>query len=531
MSEAPETTEQLSIRCPSCRQRFSVGEELKDRMVECGACDMRFRITDDVILRTKKFYPGERTATNLSRFQRVPLSAAAPEGLETIRYSEFNHLDRLDPVSPLKIIAGFIGVGTMALIALMLIFSSGPGTSLGAMPLTNKLIITGFVSALGVALLVYANPKARAKAGFFGLLLAAGLVSLPFFFKGTQIAAVARDSPDYIDPVEPLLGAQTEEEEDSITTLRERFATKPLQGEQERLERTESPKKAYGIYLTDLLQRNIYTVRDYLVRDTMAGPSSHPYPRDNGDYLMVLTDVSMDITEVAAIVARLGTTKEIHPDIDVIVVSVDNDQFVEGSNDKLNNRLDPAFYDLNRREIASIDMDRVRRAVERLATAEPKIYRADISSALIGLMGKPGVSFHDELAQALLVWAEDYGSVGDVALKVLREQIAAEDTVSENIVDLLAKGENKEAIPHINTLWMGNPVIWESHYVEFGPEIEPGVLEQLDSDNAPLRHSAIRLLGRIGTESGLPTLRKLIDSEDPEVRVLAERAVNAITER
>jgi hypothetical protein len=529
MPATPESIDNLSIRCPSCRQRFSVGGDLRDRMVECGACDTRFRINEDVIIRSKKFYPGERDAHDLNRFQRVPLSAAAPDGLQTIRYAEFSHPERLLPASPQRILAGVIGVGTMALIALMLIFSSGPGASFGAMPLENKLVIAGFVSALGIGLLVYANPKARAKAAFYGLLLSAGLVSLPFFFKGTPIAA-RPGSVTYTDPIEPLFPVETEET-DSITALRARFTTKPLEAEQTRHEEAGGGKKAYGIYLTKLQQRNIYTVRDFLIRETRADLSSHPYPRDEGDYLMILTEVSMDIAQVAKIAGRLGSTKEIHPEIGVIVVTVDNTQFEDGAADKLNDPMDPAFYDLNRRELASLDMDRVERAVGRLAGAEPRLYRSDISAGLVGLMSNPGVRFHDPLARALLVWAEDPGSAGEAALKVLRQKIEAGEPVSENLVALVAKAEIKEAIPYVQSLWIGNPLIWEKHFVGFGPMIEPGVLGQLDTDEPPLRHSAIRLLGQVGTDACLPALRKLVATGDPEIRVLAERAIARITER
>ena len=501
-----------------------------DRMVECGACDARFRINDDVILRTKKFYPGERTSTELNRFQRVPLSAAAPEGLQTIRYADFNQLDKLEPTSPQRVMAGILGVGLMVVIALMFIFSSGPGGSLSAMPLENKLVMGGFTSAIGVALLLYGNPRARAKAGFFGLLMAAGLLTIPFFIKGPVASyTYSGDSPDYVDPTDPLLFPEVPE--DPLTTLRDRFSTNPLEAEQKRLESSGSVKKAYGVYLTNLLQRNIYTVRDYLIRDTMAGTSSHPYPRDNGDYLMVLTDVSMDITEVAKIAGRLGATKEVHPEIGVIVVSVNNEQFEDSAPDKLNNQKDPAFYTLNQRELASIDMDRVKLAVERLAAAEPSIYREDISGILLKLMEKPGIRFHDELSKALIVWLQDPGLAGEVAMKVLEEHIANGKPVPESLVKLLLKGKNQAAIPSVRILWLGDPLIWERHYAEFGAVIEPSVIEQLGAEKAPLRRSAINILGRIGTESSLSPLGQLVTAEDPEVRVLAERAIKAIKER
>lgn len=530
MPDETDSTETLSIRCPSCRQRFSVGGNLRDRMVECGACDARFRINEDVILRSKKFYPGERRAQELSRFQRVPLSAAAPEGLQTMRYADLNHHDQLEPTSPQRIIGAVIGVGLMVVISLMFIFASGPGGSMGAMPLENKLILGGFISALGIFMLVNANPRARIKAGGIGILMAAGMLTIPFFIKGPEVALTASgESPDSFEPNDTLFPAEVEG--DPLAALRDRFSTNPLEVEQKRLENAGSDKNAYGIFLTNLLQRNIYTVRDFLIRETLAGSSSHPYPRDNGDYLMVLTDVSIGLTEAADIAGRLGTTVEIHPEVGVIVVSVDNEQFLDSAADKLNNQQDPAFYALNQRELVSLDLDRVKRAVERLATAEPSIYRKDISDLLLKLMEKPGINFHDELAKALLVWLQDPGLAGEAALKALQGQIAAGEPASENLVILLLKGNIQAAVPHVHTLWLGDPLIWERHYAEFGPVIEQSVMEHLDSEKAPLRRSAINLLGRTGTDASLPRLGQFAVSPDPEVRVLAERAIKAIEER
>lgn len=527
MADAKDSSETLTIRCPNCRQRFSVDDNLMDRMVECGGCDTRFRINDSVIMRSKKFYPGERQGAGLNFFQRVPLSVDSPAGLQPMSYAEFDHPERLDPVSPQRIIAGIGGVGLMILIALLLIFAVNPGGVFSVMPLQNKLIIAGFVSLLGIFLLVYANPKARAKAGFFGLLLGAGVVSLPFFFTGQPISAdnVADFEPGAVESIFPP------EEIDPLTGLRNRFVTKPLEAEQERLEMAGSEKHAYGIYLTNLDARNKYVTRDFLIRDTGAAPSSHPYPRDDGNYLMILTEVPLEIKEVAKIAGRLGQMEEIHPDIGVVVVKVDNNQFLEGSAEKLNDKNDPAFYELNQYELSNIDMDRVKRAVERLAEAEPAIYRADITRTMIELLGKPAVTFHDELAKALLVWAKEPGPAAEVALEVLRRSVASGDRVSEHVVDLVIRGKSDAAVPILNQLWVKNPAMWENYCARFGPAIIPGLLSQLESENVILRRSAIRLLGTVGTQEVLPELEKLSGDQDSEVRVLTERAIAKIKER
>ena len=61
MSHSNPDSSLLLIRCPSCGQRFKVGEDFRGRSVECGGCEHRFRIQDEVIVRGRKFYPGERS--------------------------------------------------------------------------------------------------------------------------------------------------------------------------------------------------------------------------------------------------------------------------------------------------------------------------------------------------------------------------------------------------------------------------------------------------------------------------------------
>lgn len=500
-----------------------------DRMVECGACDSRFRINDDVIIRARKFYPGEKTGPQLKRFQRVPLSAAkAPEGMETMRYAEFSHPEQLEPTSPQRIIAGIFGVAVMLFIGLLLLLSSGQGGTFSVMPLQNKLVVAGFVSILGLTLLIYANPKAKVKAALVGLLLSAAVISVPFFVKGSPVVASKGDET-VTDPVfRPLF---PEEEIDPIDALRQRFGTDPLVKEQQRLETEGGSANAFGVYITGMLERNKYTARDYLTRDTGAALTSHLYPRDDDSYLMILTGVGKSLEEVAEIAGKLGKTEAIHPEIGIVVVSVDNEQFLAGSADKLNDRNDPAFYDLNRRELESIDIDRVERAVDRLADSDATIYRTDITRIMIDLLTKPGVKFHDSLGRALLKWAEDPVPAAEAGLAVLKTYRGKGLVAPENLVALVAKARLPEAIPVIVDLWESNPILWDAHLMAFGSAVEASILGKLDSENPPLRRSAVKILGKVGTAESLPKLRKALGAEDAELRVVARRAIEQIEAR
>ena len=520
--------EKLNIRCPSCRVRFSVDTELMNRIVECGACDFQFRITDAVIIHSKKVHAGAKRELEPNQFRRIPLdSIGAPAGIQTVNYADFKHPEQFGPAPPQRLIAGVFSIAIMLFGALLLFIASKPGTSFGGMLFEKKLIIAGFTSLLGFVFLLYANPCAKFKAGLIGLLLAAGVFAIPIFVKENSSKLGKNPNP----PSEFDLLINGDGAVDPILALRERFITPPLENEQKRLDAISSNKKAYGIYLTDMLDRNKLTARDYLARESLAGESSHTYPRNDRNYLLILTETDMSFEEVAVIASTLGKVTETHSEINLMVLQVDNDKFVAGSTEDLNDTTHPAFYTLNLRELESIDIERVKQAVERLANSDAKLLGSDIVEMLIKLLDNPGITFHDAIARALLKWTDDLGPASEVGLKVLKSYVIQKTSPPEHLVRLVADQKDPAAIPTIVSIWEKNTVIWDKELVKFGSPIEALVLKRVSSDQPPLRTAAIKMRGNIGTQLSLPELRKAASDEDPEVRLLTERAIQLIEQR
>jgi hypothetical protein len=214
-----------------------------------------------------------------------------------------------------------------------------------------------------------------------------------------------------------------------------------------------------------------------------------------------------------------------------MVVQVDNGLFVAGSTEKLNDRSHPAFYELNRRELESIDPERIKEAVERLADSDATLLRSDISGVLIKLLQKPGITFHGSIARALLKWTDDPGPAAEACLKTLESYVLEEISPPEHLVRLVADHKDPQAIPTMVSIWEKNTVIWDKDLVKFGPPIEAHVLERINSAQPPLRRAAIKMLGEVGTGSSLPLLRKALGDADPEVSLLAKRAIQQIEER
>lgn len=519
----------LLIRCPSCGQRFKVEDDLRGRTVECGGCEHRFRINDEVIVRGKKFYPGEHKDSKLNRFQRVPLTMA-PEagGLSPTRYADAPASTAYEPTSPQQIIAGVIGVVGMVLMALLLMFGASPGGPLDGMTTNNRLLMAGFTGFLGIVLLVYANPRARRKAIGVGLLLSAGLLALPFLFAvgSAPPSDQAPESKPATTRPETVISAS-----EKMSELRNRIGTGPLVMEIERLAGEGSTKQAVGLWLRGLRKQHQFLVRDYLLRVTGADPQSHYYSREGGDFLMVVTGINQTLEEMGTIASVFGTVENVYKDISVVEVRVNNENFVGESIEKLTDKENPAFYDLNKKELDSIDLERVSRAVKRLADAQPKIYRSDITRKLLSLLGAQGVAFKGDICTALAVWSEPPGPAGDVALKEAKDLLERKCEVPPEMIALIVKEKNPAVVPVLDELWSHDPTQWESLYGDLGPPAEPTLIRRFPSTEGMLRQSAVRLLGRVGGANSLPLLEAAVAGANPELKVLLEKSSASIRSR
>ena len=531
MDEPHADAEKLAIRCPGCGQRFKVGLELRDRMVECGTCEHRFRVNDEVVVRTKKFYPGERRAP-LDTFSRVPRTTGAPvqSTFQSIQYAPEPVHRAIEPTSPLRLVLGFCAVVIAGIVILLLIFGGGPGGVLYGTSQSKRLMLAGFTALVSGVLLVAANPAARGRAMIGAILAAAGLLSLPFIFtNGVEAVGTGNgtmvDAGDDIAPAgTPVSPAGTPAvKDDSTEALRKEVVYEPV------ARARETDPHAAGLWLRGLREFHRLQVRDYIVRNSGADPSSHMYPR-SGDYLMVVTGVPEDLGALARLCERFGEIRRNSPELRIIEVVVNNNSFQEGPLDKLIDPADPAFYELNKRELESIDLERARRAVNRLAPVEPKFYRKDIVKRMGELIREGDSALQFEIGKALPKWSEP-GDGSEALVRGVLEKLPAEGEVPGSLVAFLALRKDQAAIPLLDRLWLREPNKWEANYASFGPAIEEKLLERFPQTTTVQRMSAVRLLGEIGTTKSVPFLEKALPEADPELKLLIDRALESIRKR
>lgn len=536
MDDPNADPDKLAIRCPGCGQRFKVGLELRDRMVECGTCEHRFRVNDEVVVRTKKFYPGERRGKTLDTFSRIPKTmGTSSANFQTVQYAAEPSHPAVEPGSPLRLVFGFVAVTVALLIALMLIFGGSAGGVLHGTSQSKRLMLAGFTALVTGALLIAANPRARGAAVFGALLSAAGLLGLPFIF--TDGITTAPPVAIAGDPGRPANIAPEEapSADGDLERLKEEIAYAPL-------ERAIGAFKAgagndgrgvAGIWLRGLQEYHKFQVKDYIVRKTGADPGdSHLYPRpESRSYLMVVSGVTDDLAELSRLCERFGEVKQVIEPLRVIEVTVDNNSFLEGPVNKLTDPGDPAFYELNRRELESIDLERARRAVGRLAPAEPKIYRKDIVKRMQELLVEGDVPLQGEVGKALLTWSEP-GDESEKAVRTALEKISAKkEDAPESLVKFLVARKDLAVIPLVDELWAKDATQWEELYSGLGTPIEDKVLARYPNATVTLKMSAARLLAKVGTAKSLPALESSRAAANPELRVFIDRAIAAIKGR
>lgn len=530
MQEGTSDSGQLPIRCPGCGQRFKVGPELLGRMVECGTCDHRFRLSGDVIVRQKKMYPGERKPRSLDRFARVPISSEVPANFQTANYSPDPPPPAYEPTSPLRVLLGLGAVFIFVISASILMLGGAPGGMLDGTPLGKRLALALFSGGVGAALLIGAAPLRFRKRAIAGGVLAAGIVvSLPFFFRtgertaGTgalQTVSVGNEStPQMEDPANA--------KDDPFADLKKKIRYEPLA---EEIARQGEHGRVYGLWLRGLREYHKLQVRDYILRSTGADPSSHMYPRPP-DYLMVISGGHADFAKLEEICSRFGDVEDRIEELRLLEVVVDESRFIEGDPSKLSAKGSDSFYELNRRELESIDLHRAKSAVIRLAGAEPKIYRKDIVKRFQQLMSEGDADLVKEVVLALEVWSEDGdGSVEAVRAAALK-LAEGKSEVPVSLIAFLTTRKDPGILNLVDGLWAANPTQWEEYFIQMGPMIEEPVLGHLESASPFLKLSAIRMLTEHGTEKSLQPLEMVRQESTGELRAMIDKAVEAIRSR
>ena len=114
---------------------------------------------------------------------------------------------------------------------------------------------------------------------------------------------------------------------------------------------------------------------------------------------------------------------------------------------------------------------------------------------------------------------------------MLKKLVAKTSQIPPAVVALIVKEKNTAVIPILDELWFKSPMTWEALYGDLGQAIEATVIRRFSETKGISRHSAVRILGRVGGADSLPVLAATAIDADPELKVLVEQAQKSIRTR
>lgn len=521
---ATDDSQQIQIRCPKCTQRFRVGPELKGRMVECGACEFRFRVDAESQVKNRKFYPGEKISPGLNRYSRQPhteFTAKLP--VEVAHYAEIPDIERFEPTPIGKVIVGIIGAGIMGITLLVLITGASQYGILNGVSTDRRMVIAAFFAVVGTTMIVYANPRARAKATLLALIAAIALIAAPLWLTDGSKPLVSTN-PLLNPNAAPLTLVDGRKK---IADLKNEVVYAPME---KALLEANGDGHVIGVWMKGIRDSNAALVNSYLLRTSGASEQSHLYPRMNQNYLLVLTHSRLSLEEMAKQCERVGSVDSVISELQLIQVTVDNEQFNELPMAKLCDPNDGSFYQLNYRELLCIDISRINDALLRLSMAKPVQSRDDIVRRMTELLEMSDREMLANLCKALTSWSNGNDGAPQAAMKATIAIDSKFDEIPIESVVFLTKWRQPEIYPILHKLWQRDPTFWEEVYMKSGSPAQEYIIPQLTEGSNKHRMSAARIAGRLGGEKVEKALRSAWEStSDLELKTSFENALTAIT--
>lgn len=519
-----------------------MSEELNGRTVECGSCENRFQVTQEVLApQRERFYPDEvRKEVDLSRFGRVP-AKEAPVEFRTMEYDKMAKQNFVGPIPPVLLFATIGGFLILIGAALIFFFGSMPSSQiLQDVERPQRYVLAGFFGFVGFILLTWGMIKSRFLGAILGLLGAGGLLALahylPVHRTATLLNGVATTTEDEdsreIAPDSPFFpGISAEEQltpQEVMKKTRWEASVLPLVS-------NGDETQVAAIWVRSMAEFHKSQIRSYLSQelDLPIRPDFREL-KDGG--IFVMSGIPLDLDRIEFVVERFGEVEQVIPELRLIQMQVNTAVLGEVSNEltaKLNNSEDGAFYSLNYSELIALDRGRVKDAIRRLAMAEPIRMRKDITVRLVGLLSEEhDAETYGNIAAALQKWSEEGDGADRILADIASKKRGRGVKVPDEVLRFFAERKTPSAAQLMTELWSDDPTSRQRFLEIYGSQAAPLVAPYLRSSKPGLPRSSVRLLGKIGTKNELPTMREaLAASQDEEFKALLKESINRVAGR
>ncbi len=520
----------LRIQCPSCQRQFTVDKELKGRTVECGSCAKQFVVDEDAIVPERdRYFPGDIKRPGLKHYgvARDPADTAPEVDFARAAYSDTATAADVIPPTPGRLVAGVAGILLLVTYLVVLVFGSNGEGVFSDVDQGKRILLSGFVALMGLALVCYGGIRRRKQSLMSGIALAVATVVFTVILPpgGAPRAPEEGGANRLTSPEAPIEAPDRMSAEEA----RKAMSYDPIQ----RAIDAFGQESVWALWSPRMGQHFRYQIQRFLQRKTGSATRPAFYPRGGGG-LLVIEGISLKMPELVSLVERFADVEEVYEDLRVLRIEVKGENLVEPSSElesKLNNRESESFIVLNRKELEHIDIDRVKDAAQRLSTVEPTRFRSEIGGRLLELLEEDtDREFRSTICKAIMVWSSPGDGAEDVVTGLARELLARNEEIPKGMIEFLVGRQAPGVVPLLKVLWEKSPLDWETEVMAMGSAMETVILPSINSSDPALQRSAFLVLRRVGTEISLPVLRKALETvgKNPDIGLLVERAIEAI---
>lgn len=279
-------------------------------------------------------------------------------------------------------------------------------------------------------------------------------------------------------------------------------------------------------------------IRDVLTRLTEAeGTSAHTCR--NG-VLYVISSASGSRRNIAGLLTRFGHVVSSNVSTGVYLVKFDEEktQLVSRfSSDVLSSPMHTSFVTANISELACIDAMRIRVAARSLKNADVQVLRTDVRNALVNVLQEPwgqDQDTYEALIDALVTYAsKDDSEAVALCFRYLESRLKTHRQPLASVVTYLIKVQPEKMVEPVVSLWLSNPLMWESSLSEMSWRAQPRLIKILESGTAGIQeiNSILRYMQNHGSKDAIPAVETLLEHPDSFIRYSAKGVLKTLESR
>lgn len=532
----------ISISCPNCAQSFFISDEYFGKRVECGACKHRFRVTEEAALSTrksqKKSYPGEKASNNKETFSKragsAPLADKQSVAFEPASYNHPLMHGKMGPKHWLMVLAG---LAIMGITIYLFATQTREGGMIEHLDLNKRLAVAIFATIFGCILLMVGMTK-KLVGLVLSLIIGGIIIAMPYL---APAYSPSEPSPQNEAPLKPsdssskVLGRKAH----SLDQLKDEIGyQKVLDAKAE----SKHPEDIKALVIGKSKEEYMFLVINYLEEslDLPQAPASYSQRRHflETKATLIVLDTKKSYQEIYDAVSSIGPVTEIKSEegeVLFVATMLNEEVFRVKDTKRLSDPEDAAYFDLNLKELSSLDYDRRLSALRRLNAYNGDTIgmRSDLCRKAQSFIKASNKEISNEAITFLTRWTRpDYGST-KVILDYAIEINDAGGRLDASVSAYLNKFNPSEAAPLYTKLWLSprGRFLYDQLLINADRVGESVIIRALP--NAPQSHmkSAASILSHVGTARAIPALRAAAARTSGENRKYLQAAIDEINSR